>query len=716
MGKSIRFRGASAAGALFSAVSALALAPQAFAADAAVDPSVDEVVVTGQRPDDQAVSGTKTNTPLIETPQSISVIDRRDLDLRVVQNLNEALHFTAGVGPDTRGNTAGRYDQQTLRGFVPDQYLDGLHIIGSANGYAVPQIDLAFLDRVDVVKGPASVLYGQGSPGGVIALSSKLPTLDRFGEVSLSGGSFGTARGTFDFGGKIDDNGVLSFRLAGVGYRSDTETQHVRAERYGVSPSIAWRPDDKTTWVLAYTYQHDPEGGDYGAMPVQGSLLPNPNGQIPRDFYDGEPGYERFNRTQQAFTSLFSRRLGWGDWAFRQNLRFMRTETYYRSVYQFGIEPDLRTLDRSVAAADEAVDAFTLDNQFGGTVKTGPLDHSIVVGVDYQHSGQVETAGFGGSASPLDIFAPVYGLPVVDPATTFSVRLNLDQTGVYAQDQIAFGRLRVLLSGRNDWFSASQYDRLGGSTTHYSQSQFTGRAGLLYLFDFGLAPYVSYSTSFQPQTSTDRHGNILPPTEGEQTEAGLKYQPKLWNTLLTAAVYDLTQTHVATQDPTAPLGFSIAAGEVRSRGVELEGRTNPRPGLELKASYTYLDNRVTKDNSGLAGTHPYGVPQQTANALGFYTIQDGAFAGFGIGGGVRYLGRSFNGVAGAGALTVPDTTLFDLLASYDVGRLAPRWRGLTVNLDATNLFDRRYVSSCYATIWCWYGAGRDVQASVRYHW
>ncbi len=692
------------------------LGSQGAAADdsgAAAAGPVSEVVITGQQPSDVAGSGTKTITPLIETPQSITVIDRQDLDLRVVQNLNEALHFTAGVGPDTRGNTAGRYDLQTLRGFTPDQYLDGLRLIGSTNGYAIPQVDLTFLDRVEVLKGPASGLYGQASPGGIVALSSKLPVLERFGEVVASGGSYGTERVSFDTGGRIDDDGRFSFRLAGTGYHSDTQTRHVEAVRYGVSPSLTWRPDEATSWTVLYNFQHDPKTGDYGAMPVQGSLLPNPNGRVPRDFYDGEPAYERFDRRQNSVTSLFTRQFG--DWTFHQNSRYMQTKTIYRSVYHVGLQPDLILLNRSVADADETVDAITLDNQLTGTVRTGILTHNIIVGVDYQKTHQTEAAGFGGDVAPLDIFAPVYGATVTPPDTSFSVRLNLHQTGVYAQDQIALDAWRLVLSGREDWVKSAQLDRLGGSTSRLDQSQFTGRAGLLYQFPNGLAPYVSYSTSFQPQTATDVDGHVLPPTRGKQAEAGIKYQPPAWNTLLTAAVYDLRQTNVATQNPTAPVGFgSVAAGEVRSRGAELEGSTHPIAGLELKASYTYLDNKVTKDNSGLVGTRPYAVPQQTANAYALYTVQAGSASGLGIGGGIRYLGRNFNGAAGSDALTIPGATLFDLLASYDLGKLDPRASGLTFNLDVTNLFNRQYISSCYQTLWCWYGASRNVQASLRY--
>lgn len=676
--------------------------------------ALSEVVVTAHRAD-EAASATKSATPLVETPQSVSVIDRADLDLRVVQNLNEAIRFTAGMGPDTRGSTGGRYDLQTLRGFAADQYLDGMRLIGSANGYATPQVDLGFLDRVEVVKGPASVMYGSASPGGLVALSSKLPTAERFGALTLSGGSFATVRGVLDLGGPLGDSGTLSYRLVTLAGRSDTETRLTGSKRYGISPAVTWRPDDRTSWTLLYNYQRDPKTGDYGAVPPEGSLLPNPNGRIARDFYVGEPDFERFDRTQNAFTSLFTRELS-GDWVFRQSARFMRTKTRYRSAYLTTIEPDLRTLDRSVAVADETVDALTLDNQLSGTLEAGPVTHNILIGLDYQNTRQTEAAGFGGSVAPIDAFDPVYGAAATLPDISFDVSLRLQQTGLYAQDQMELGGFRLVLSGRNDWVKSNQADRLGGGVTRLDQHKFSGRAGLLYLFDNGVAPYVSYATSFQPQTATDRDGNILPPTVGKQVEVGVKYQPKVWNALFTAALYDLRQTNVATQDPTAPIGVSVAAGEVRSRGIELEGSAAPVPALRLRASYTYLDNVTVKDNSGMVGARPYGVPQATANAYAIYTFQDGPLDGFGLGGAVRYLGRSYNGAVSLGEATIPAATLFDLLASYDLGKLSPQAQGLSLSLDATNLFDKRYVSSCYSTIWCWYGSGRNVQASLRYRW
>lgn len=700
--------------ALLSAVPMVGVVGSAWADETAAP--VEEVVILGQRSATDATSALKSPVPLIETPQSISIITRDDLDLRVVDNLNDALNYTAGVATDTRGNTAGRYDLMTLRGFSADQYLDGLHLIASSNGYAVPQIDMAFLDRIEVVKGPASVLYGNANPGGIAALTSKLPTGETFGEVSVTAGSFNTVREMADLGGVLDDKGVFSYRLVGVNDRSDTQISHTESERFGVSPSFTFRPDNQTSWSLLYVHQQDPKSGGYGSVPAQGSLLPNATGPIPRDFYDGEPGFERFNRTENMVTSLFTHKFD-NDWTVRQSTRYMHLTTDYNSVYSTGFFDDAAQTEliRSVAMAKEETNNLTLDTNLTGTITTGPISHSLIFGVDYQNTIQTEVSGFGGSVADLDIFNPVYGSPVTAPPTSFDVRLHLQQTGIYAQDQMALGGFRLVLSGRNDWLQTSQLDHLSQGTTSQDQSKFTGRAGLLYLFDNGVAPYVSYATSFLPQTTTDRGGNVLSPTEGKQVEVGVKYQPKVWNALLTASLYELRETNVATNDPSFP-GTSIAAGEVRSRGIELEGSARPIEGLQLHATYTYIDNITTKDNSGLQGVRPYAVPQTTANGYANYVVQSGALTGVGFGGGVRYIGRGFNGVGGSDSMIIPGVTLFDLMASYDFKNLTPQLKGLHANLDVSNLLDRRYIASCYGASWCWFGPGRDVRGSLSYRW
>lgn len=673
----------------------------------------EEVTIFGSRVRAASSAGTKSDSALIDTPQSISVITRDDLDQRGVESLNQALHYSTGISPDTRGGTATRYDQLKIRGFDAEQYLDGMRLIGTSY-YATPQIDVSRVDEVDVVRGPASVLYGQSSPGGLVALTSKRPTATAFGDVSLSGDTHNLAQGTFDVGGAVDAGKRVLIRLNGMASRSDGQVSRTENQRDSINPAITLRPDENTTWTILYSWQQDPKSASYGSAPPEGSVLPNPNGRLPVNFYDGDPNFEQFRRTQHAVSSLFEHRFG-DNWTFQQNARFLRTEATYRSVYGTGLLPDLRHLQRSTAASDESVNALTVDSHVLGHVTTGPVRHDLLAGVDYQTAREDVRAGFGSNdVAPLDIYHPVYGLAIAMPAFTVNQRVNHNQTGIYAQDQLQLGGWHLVLSGRQDWYDLEQLTVADNSRSRLSQGHATGRAGLLYHFDSGFAPYVAYATSFEPQQAYDRTGKVLGPATGRQTETGVKYQPGVWNALVTAAVYDLSRNNVATRDPSDPSGMgSVAAGQIRSRGLELEGRAQPLPGLDVTASFSTIDNKVTRDNGGMAGTRPYGVPTRTASAWTHYTIQDGPAAGLGFGAGVRYLGHSTNGL---NTLTIASATLVDLSADYDLGRLRPDLKGAELSLSATNVADERYVSSCYYGSWCWFGAERTVQGTLRYHW
>ncbi len=693
------------------------LAPCVALADAATagGNSVEEIIVTGVKHSASSAAGTKTNTPLIETPQSVTVIPRDVLEEQGVVNLNEALRYTAGISPETRGATATRYDQLNIRGFSPPEYLDGMRLMGGTY-YAVPQIDIDLLDRVEVVKGPASVLYGQTSPGGLINLASKLPTLDPHGELSLTGGNFSLVEGMVDVGGPIDPNPDFLDRFVGMGSMSDGQVRTTENRRYAISPSFTWAPDEDTSWTVLGDFQRDPKAASYGSVPPIGSVFPNPHGQVPVDFYDGDHSFERFDRTQTAISSFLAHRFE-DDWTFKQNMRFLRTTTLYKSVYASYLAPDDVTLHRGVAYSDESANAFTLDNQLSGRIDKGPVAHELLLGVDYQRDQSRLEAGFGYGGyfepPPIDIYAPNNDMAITAPPITINQRIVQQQTGLYGQDQIKFGNWVGMLSGRYDWYDARTFDEFSRTTSNDSETDFTGRVALLYLFDNGIAPYVSYSTSFEPQSSTDYTGKILKPTEGDQVELGVKYKPADIDGLITLSVYDIHQTNVATRDPGHPAFGSIAAGEVRSRGVELEGRVTLVPGFQLLGSYTYLDNMVTKDNSGLQGTRPYGVPRQTASLWGIYTIEEGPFTGFGFGGGVRYIGQSYDG---DGAFTIPSATLVDAVVKYDFSYLKPSLAGLNLTVNVTNLGDEKYISSCYYTTWCWYGSQRTVRADLRYSW
>ena len=675
-------------------------------------------------------SGTKTDTPLIETPQSISVITSEQIQQQGANTLNQVLRYTPGVSVETRGATASRLDQFNVRGFGATTYLDGLRVFGGRD--ALPQVDAYRLERVDVIKGPSSVMYGQGGPGGVVNQVSKRPTLGQVNEVGLEVGTQDLRRGTFDVGGSVDEQGTMLYRVVGAGYMADGQQEHTKERRYYVSPSFTWQPDTHTRLTVLTHFQRDPDMGSYGSLPSVGTVYELPDGRrFGRDFYDGDKGFERSDRKHWSLGYDLEHRFN-DTFKARQNVRYTKAEAEYRSVYNsFWADPGTyRYLRRGLIGTDVEFDAWTVDNNLQADFKTGQFEHKVLLGFDYQ---RIETdtlsgSAWGSSAYDLDTWNPDYDVGYTMPAFSSDQKQRQFQTGLYLQDQIKMGRLSVMLGGRYDW-ARTMTDNTTlstGATRHTAQraEAFTGRAGLLYLFDNGVAPYISYSESFEPQSGSGRGGQPFDPIEGEQVELGVKYQPPGTRTLMTASLFDLRRKNLLTPDtnPSPDCNGArcqIQAGEVRTQGLELEAKAEPIEGLSVIASYTYLDNAYTRDNPNnagvsLKGTHPVAVPKHAASAWARYQLQDGPLAGLGVGAGVRYLGETYGD--SANSFRVPGVTLFDAALDFDLGRLQPQLKGWNASLNVANVFDKQYVASCYDESWCWYGYERTVKASVRYRW
>jgi iron complex outermembrane receptor protein len=683
---------------------------------------------------DVAGTGTKTDTPILETPQSISVITRDDFEARAAQNLNQALRYTAGVSPDQRGATAVRLDQLSIRGFTPERYLDGLRL--PSNRDANPSTDPYRLERIEVIRGPASVLYGQAAPGGVINLVSKRPTEQPFRELLLQGGTYDTARLGFDLSGALDENREFLGRITGSYYTSDTQLEEVRERHWFIAPALTWRPTNQTTLTILGHYQKDPESGSYGSQPVYGTLLPNPLGRVSRNFYDGDPNYERSDREQYAIGYNLEHRFN-DAFTFRQNARYLHTQGEYRSLYNTGVlSRDFSSIGRATIGTDVDIDAFTVDNQLLSRFNTGGLSHTVLAGFDFQRT-LTDSYNYSGTGPSLSIFRPTYYLQNLSylPFTSYS-SVGANQFGLYLQDQIQFGNLHVLLGGRHDWADThSESTALATrrlTTTDRYDTAFTGRAAVLYRLGFGLSPYVSYSESFQPSTNTtapQRGGALFAPSTGRQYELGFHYQPPGSRTLISFAAFDLLQDGLPTRDPLYPI-YNIQQGQVRSRGFEIEAKAELSEGLSLTASYAYLDARRQRDNGtetvnysvegarngptvALDGKRPYGVPEHTATAWLDYRFQENTSArGLSIGGGVRYVGSSY--ADNANTLKVDGYTLFDAAIRYDLGNLAPTLQGLSAAVNIQNIANKRYLTSCYQYSWCWYGNARTVTGTLRY--
>ncbi|MFT4116282.1 TonB-dependent siderophore receptor [Bradyrhizobium sp.] len=692
-------------------------------------------------------TGSKTDTPILETPQSITVVTREQMTAQGARSVAEALRYEPGVVAETR--VGDRFDNVFIRGFggfgANANYLhfwDGLRVPRGVS-YAMPSIDPFLLERVEILRGPASVLYGQNNLGGMVNLISKSPSATPQGEVLTRFGDHNRIEGGFDVSGPITQDGQLLYRLIGLGRKADTDVNYTTTERELIAPMITWRPTIDTTFTVRAVHDRDPSSYQPNWLPALGTLQVNPNGQIPRNFFAGHPNYNSYDRTQDSIAYEFEHRFD-ETWTVRQNLRYMTVSSDFKalSVTGFGAGSTCGAgtttnlcIGRTSTHYIETLKAGSIDNQAEAKFATGWLQHTVLMGVDFQKTTADATFG-NGTTAYVNYLNPNYGT-IAAPAVTTQTLQDRSQTGVYLQDQIKLGKLAAVIGVRNDWASATSDTRtiatgVYTNRSHPSDSATTWRTGLTYLFDNGLAPYVSYSTSFEPTIGTDYTGAAFAPTTGQQYEAGVKYQPNGFNGFFMLSLYDITQNNVLTMD-TAHLyanyplctqsgtSCQIQQGQVRSKGVEFSAKLTPIPGLDIIAAVAHNDIEITKSTqvvSGISiqGKTPVGAPANTASLWADYTIQSGRMTGFGFGGGVRYVGESFGDNINSMAMIVPAYVLADAMLHYDLFGLSPQLKGWKLALNVTNLFDKTYVSACASATQCFYGNGRSTMGTIRYQW
>ncbi|MDE1184942.1 MAG: TonB-dependent siderophore receptor [Pantoea sp.] len=636
-------------------LSALALVLMA----AKVSAADQQMVVTAsqaarQSTDDTSVvstsstSATKTATPKIEVPQSVSSVTRKQMDLQAAQTTAEALRYTSGVVSEIRGASSNGASYLFSRGFYLEQFLDGARMPSDSSfGYAIANYDTYGFSNIEVLHGPASVLYGQVNPGGVVNLTSKKPTATPVNEVFVTAGSHDHLQTGFDVGGKANDDGTLLYRLTASGTDSKTQVDDTRQKHVYVAPALTWQPNEDTSLTVLAKYQRDPDIGYYNFVPAVGSVFGTANGKISPHTNLGDPNFDHHSRTQFSVGYEFWHRLN-NTLMMRQNVHYSDVKDNLENVFTNGYASgSSRVLNRYAFFNHEQAKTLSVDNQLEADFDTGAISHQLLSGVDFQRVLYRETVGLG-AAPTLDAFAPDYSA-VTMPNTTSDDHIRQKQLGVYTQDQMRFGNWSYLLGMREDWAHADDVNPVTDSSTEQSARAFTWRSGLVYQFDNGIAPYVSFAKSFNPQVGTLYGGGMAKPTTANQYEVGVKYQPTGFNGFITTSWFDLTEKNVLTSDPQHS-GYNTQAGRVRSKGVEVEAHANLTPSLTLISAYTRL-NAVTIDSNdsattldggttSLEGKRLWGIPRNTASAWLDYTFHQGVMQGFGVNAGVRYIGAS----------------------------------------------------------------------------
>ncbi|STW09133.1 ferrichrome-iron receptor [Klebsiella grimontii] len=660
------------------------------------------IVVTSQ----MQSGATKIATPDIETPQSVSIITREQFEEQGAISVRQAVSYTPGVYSNQIG-ASNRFDYIVLRGFsdgsLDNVYLDGLKMMGDTNSHSSLVVDPWFLENIEVVRGPASVLYGRSSPGGIVALTSRKPSFDPGGEIKLFAGNNNQRGAAFDVTGALDDNDRVAARLSGMTRYADSQFDTLKEQRYAIMPSLTWRITDQTRLDLMAYLHRDPEGGSHSGLPYEGTVVPHNGKKIANTFFEGEDDYDKYDRRENMVGYNFEHMFDNG-WSVRQKLRYLHTKVELNQVYAAGWLNESE-LNRGYSGSDEKMNAITFDNQLDGSVDTWAVNHRLLMGIDYQDRSN-DTTGYYGAFPAIDAFNPVYGAKP-DYITMYSrEKHKLRQTGYYLQDQMSWERWRFTLGGRYDQVSVSNIDKLNQTRSDLDKNNFSTRAALLYLFDNGFAPYISYSTAFTPTSFADENGNVLDPMKGKQWEAGLKYEPEGMNSQFSASVFRINQTNIATkEEPTDPYR---SIGEIESKGVELEAISQLTDSFRLQAAYTYTDIRYKKSSPEEQGKRAVYAPRNQASAWLSYDVKSGPLDGLTLGSGVRYV----NGITSdrLNTHTLPSYTLVDMAIGYDLSKVGIK--GLSAQLNVNNLTDKSYIAACNSLSYCYFGAERSIVGSV----
>ncbi len=646
-------------------------------------------------------SATKTDTPLVETPQSVTVITAGQIRDTASTSIVGALAYAAGVIDNGGFNPAG--EKYSLRGFASwgDMFRDGLYYGGAWGSRQEPW----GVERVEVLKGAASVMYGKASPGGVINVISKRPTGERFGEVEAALGSHSTRHIAADLGGLLGEaDSPWSYRLTMLARQGDTQVDHVPNDRLYFAPALTWRPSAATSLTLLGQLQRS-DVTFINGLPALGSLLPNVNGRLPTNLFTGEPGWDTGKDSSDYLGYLFEHRF---DDTLRldHRLRYGVNKVHWRYSYITGIDADERTAHRSAYDRRDRTAMLTSDTFLEWKLGGAGMRHTLIAGLDASRiEDDTLAANWNVQMADLDLFAPVYGQPVVYGVPDADWRSKSVKAGLYLQDQVRIGTRWTLLAGvRHDRVHAT--DNSGGNERDRAT---TGRLGAVYQLDGGLAPFASFSQSFEPVSGYDPDGKRLEPTRGEQYELGLRWQPADADTLFSAALFQLKQTNVSSADPANPQ-HPRQIGEVRSRGLELEAKTRIARRVDLTAAYAYIDSVISRslDPAVLGDARP-GLPRHSASLWADAALDGWGLGGASVGLGLRHIGEQRNEeMSDARAKKSPAATLLDLRLGYETGP----WR---LALNVVNLADKVYWATCSYDA-CVAGMRRTLTGTVGYRW
>lgn len=639
--------------------------------------------------------GGKIGTDILDTAASISVVTAKELQQRGVTNTEQALQYSAGIVTDFYGSEE-RWDLFKIRGFDAATYRDGLRLGASGQGGNSLREEVYAYERVEILKGADSTLFGAADPGGMVNYVTKLPRSERFGEAYATVGSFQRKEVGVDFGDTLNAEGILSYRFTALLRDSDTEMDYGRNDAQFLMGGLTWAPTGATSVSVVLDYMKR-DGTTNPGLPYGAGL--------DRDTFLGEPDFNYTNNERRAISLLVDHDFG-GGLSFAANARYEDTANDFGFVFLGSTPTAGTTIDRYFFAGDRESNAFTSDARLTYAATFGTVESSTTAGVQYVNTGHTNKGWYTGAGS-IDWANPVFsgGLDLSATAPYQNILRKDETKAIYLQQQLTFSERFIATAGlRHDWIESEQTPR-GGNTVDGDLSETTARLGLTYKITPELSAYASFAQSVVPASTL-----TMEPEEGEQKEIGLKYRPDGMNALFTASVYDLTKKNITRTDAVTNIDYLV--GEVRARGFELEARAEVLDGLDLIAAYAYTDTEIRDALSGNGGNEVGKVPNHLASLWANYTLQGAGDRGdvtFGLG--ARYTGTYFNADDNApNAFTNGKSeaaVIYDAAFSYEFAE------STTLSLNVSNLFDEKHDAGGTSL---YYNPGREISATLRKSW
>ncbi len=633
-----------------------------------------------------ASSATKTDTPLMETPVNIQVIPKAVLNDQQTIQMTQALKNVAGA--TVSSGSGGLSDDIFLRGFRTSTYFRNGYRFDSGYG-SVGTRQMANVERLEVIKGPAAILYGRMEPGGMVNVVTKQPLAKPYYALQQQFGSYSMYRTTVDASGPLTkDNNTLLYRFNGSFESSGSFRDLVDNERTFLAPIVTWNISPRTQATLEMEYRHDNLSYDNGTWPfINGQFIQMP---ISRNLTEHTPSSVEEKLIGMNWSHQFN-----DDWTIKQRFVADLMDTVQGWTSGVSLNPD-NTLNRSYVLAPAQSNTYFTTLDLTGYFNTGIFKHTLLVGGDYYRTDN-KANYYGANLTPINIYNPIHNSqttafsPIWSPSNTSN-----DYFGLYAQDQIKLPYGFHVMGGLR-YQNVQQRDNLA-NTQQPTEDAITPRVGVLWQARNWLSVYGNHIENFGNSNSwaKDRTGKPLQPESAQQWEVGTKLEFFDGKLSATLAYYDLTKQNVVTRDPLDNTGqFSVAAGEVHSKGPEIDVRGEFLPGWNMIATYANFDARVTKGNSELVGNRMYAVPRNVGSLWSTYDFQQGDLRGLKVGGGVTLRDGSTdgsnNGYQTAGYATV------DLLTAYSwkIGKSK-----ITTQLNVNNLLDKTYFPDAW-----WGGAG-----------